>query len=314
MKTLTSTIIASLMASGAMAGGHDQTEAKDGPFINGTFEIYIDDTNTEGHVDTRFEAVGGYETELEHPFADWAGFSAKFDTNYALDRKLDNTITEKQMGLGIGGARLYIGETDVQRLGFAKTSKIGAPVIITKKNSRIDHQEKIALTFGGWGYNDEFEFNSYRLQRDMPYAGVVAWDPETKAMYYGVTARAKIVDVSYMQIDTQDGETQKGMSIGTSLHRMGIPIGLGYEQWEDKENTRKDYGIMYNYSKELMFTAHNVTDDDLGFTYNYLAAIHTKGPVELGLYYHNDKVQVNPWTRQTSNIEDSVKATIKYKF
>ena len=314
MKTLTSTIIASLMASGAIAGGHDHAEAKDGPFINGTFEIYIDDTNTEGHVDTRFEAVGGYETELDHPLANWAGFSAKFDTNYALDRNLDNTITEKQMGLGVGNnARIWFGETDIQRLGFAKTSKIGAPVIITKQNSRIDHQEKIALTFGGWGYNDEFAFNNYLLQRDMPYAGVVAWDPETKAMYYGVTARAKIVDVSYMQIDT-DGETQTGYSVGTSLHRMGIPIGIGYEQWEDAENTRKDIGVMYNYSKELMFTAHNVTDDDLGFTYNYLAAIHTKGPVELGLYYHNDKVQVSPWTGQTSNIDDSVKATIKYKF
>ena len=196
MKIFTSTIIASLMASGAMAGGHDHTEAKDGPFINGTFEIYIDDTNTEGHVDTRFEAMAGYETDLDHPLANWSGFSARFDTNYALDRTLDNTITEKQMGLGIGGARLYVGETDAQRLGFAKTAKIGAPVIITKQNSRIDHREKVVLAFGGWDHNDEFEFNSYRLKRDMPYGGVVAWDPESKAMYYGVTARAKIVDVS----------------------------------------------------------------------------------------------------------------------
>ena len=29
-----------------------------------------------------------------------------------------------------------------------------------------------------------------------------------------------------------------------------------------------DYGVMYNYNKDLMFTAHRVEDDDLGFTYN----------------------------------------------
>jgi hypothetical protein len=64
----------------------------------------------------------------------------------------------------------------------------------------------------------------------------------------------------------------------------------------------------------LMFTAHHVADDDLGFTYNYLAAIHTKGPVELGLYLHQGKEQVSPWTGVKSEIADSVKATIKYKF
>lgn len=313
MKLILSTILITAMASSAIAGGHTQIEEKNGPYINGTFEIYIDDTNTEGTVDTRFEAMGGYETEIDHPVATWAGFGARFDTNYALDRNLDNTITEKQFGLGITGGRLYIGETDVQRLGFAKTSKIGAPVIITKSSSRIDHQEKLVFTFGGWEYNDEFDFNNYRLKRDMPYGGVVGWNPEDDSMYYGATARVAILDISYMQIDT-DNETQKGYSVGTSLHRMGLPIGLGYERWEDKENTRIDYGVMYNYNKDLMFTAHRVEDDDLGFTYNYLAAIHTKGPLELGLYYHQDKQQVSPWTGVKSNIDDSVKATIKYKF
>ena len=30
-------------------------------------------------------------------------------------------------------ARIYIGETDAQRMGFAKTSKISAPLIIQKQ-------------------------------------------------------------------------------------------------------------------------------------------------------------------------------------
>ena len=117
-----------------------------------------------------------------------------------------------------------------------------------------------------------------------------------------------------MQIDTEDGETQRGYAVGAGLHRMGIPIAIGYETWEDKENTRVDYGVMYNFSRELMFTASRVEDDDLGFTYNYLAAVHTKGPVELGLYYHQGKDQVSPWTGRTTTTPDDIKATIKYKF
>jgi hypothetical protein len=313
MKT---TIIASLLAisaSAAFANGHEHAEETNGPFLNGTFEIYLDGQAAET-MDTRFEAFGGYETDITHPLASWVGFGARFDTNYALDRTQDNEITEKQMGLGIGGARLYFGETDAQRMGFAKTSKIGAPVIITKKNSRIDHEEKVVLAFGGWDHKDEFEFNSVRLKREMPYAGVVGWDPETKAMYYGVTGQVNILQASYMQIDTEDGETQRGYAVGAGLHRMGIPIAVGYETWEDKENTRVDYGVMYNFSRELMFTASRVEDDDLGFTYNYLAAVHTKGPVELGLYYHQGKDQVSPWTGRTTTTPDDIKATIKYKF
>jgi hypothetical protein len=302
-----------LSASVAYAGGHEAHEEKNGPFMNGTFEVYIDDTNTEGTVDTRLEVMGGYETDLETPILNWAGFGARFDTNYALNRSLDNTITEKQAGIGIGGARLYFGETDAQRLGFAKTSKIGAPVIITKPSSRIDHNEKIVLAFGGWDHNDEFEFNSYRLKREMPFGGVIGWNPEDDSLYYGSTVRVAIVDASVMQIK-KDDETQTGASIGASFHRLGLPVGVGYEQWTDDENTRRDVGIMYNHSKKLMLTAHRVMDDDLGFTYNYLAAIHTEGPIELGLYLHQGKTQDNPWTGQTVSSEDSVKATFKYKF
>ena len=40
---------------------------------------------------------------------------------------LDNTIVEKQLGFGNNFATIYVGETDAQRIGFAKTSKIGAP-------------------------------------------------------------------------------------------------------------------------------------------------------------------------------------------
>ena len=313
MLKIGTTLALILSASVASAGGHESHEEKNGPFLNGTFEIYVDDQNTEGTVDTRLEATAGIETDLDTSIANWAGFGAKFDTNYALDRSLDNTITEKQAGIGIGNARLYFGETDAQRLGFAKTSKIGAPVIITKPSSRIDHNEKIVLTFGGWENNDEFEFNSYRLKREMPYGGVIGWNPEDDSLYYGTTLRIAIVDASVMQIK-KDDETQTGASIGASFHRLGLPVGVGYEQWTDDENTRRDFGVMYNYSKKLMFTAHRVADDDLGFTYNYLAAIHTEGPVELGLYLHQGKTQDNPWTGQTVSSDDSVKATFKYKF
>jgi hypothetical protein len=302
-----------MFASVALAGGHKEIEDKNGLFVNGTVEIYIDDTNTETPVDTRLETFAGFETVLDHSFVNWAGFGARYDTNYSLDRTLDNTITEKQMGIEILGSRLYLGETDAQRLGFAKTSKIGAPVIITKPSSRIDHNEKVVLTFGGWENNDEFEFNTYRLKRDMPYGGVFGWNPADDSLYYGATARVSILDVSYMGIK-KDDETQHGYSVGTSFHRMGVPVGLGIERWEDAENTRMDYGIMYNATKELMFTAHRVEEDDLGFTYNYLAAIHTQGPIELGLYLHHDKSQVSPWTGVESTIDNSIKGTLKYHF
>lgn len=314
MKMLTGASILAMMATSAFAGGHEVVEEKNGMYLNGTFEIYIDGQATE-QVDTRFEAMGGYETDLDHPLFSWAGFGARFDTNYALDRTLDNTITEKQFGFELPmNTRVYLGETDAQRMGFAKTSKIGAPVIITKPSSRIDHSEKVVVAIGGWDHKDEFDFNATGLTRDLPVGGVLAWNPETKARYMGVTGQVSIVQASVMQIDTEDGESQRGYSVGAGFHRMGLPIAVGYETWKDKENTRIDYGVMYNHSKDLMFTASRVEDDDLGFKYNYLAAIHTKGPVELGVYFHQGKTQKNPWTGRTSSTDDSVKATIKYKF
>ena len=314
MKILTSALVLALIGSTAIAGGHEQVEEKNGMYLNGTFEIYIDGQATET-LDTRFEAMGGYETDIDHPFANWVGFGARFDTNYALDRTKDNTITEKQFGFEtLGNTRVYVGETDAQRLGFAKTSKIGAPVIITKPSSRIDHNEKVVVAFGGWNHKDEFDFNSVTLQREMPYGGVIAFDPETKAKYYGVTGQVSIVQASVMQIDTDNGETQRGYSVGAGFHRMGVPVALGYERWKDNENTRIDYGLMYNYSDELMFTASRVEEDDLGFKYNYFGVVHTKGNIELGAYFHQGKTQDNPYTGLTSTTDDSVKATIKYKF
>ena len=121
-------------------------------------------------------------------------------------------------------------------------------------------------------------------------AGVIAFDPETKAKYYGVTGQVSIVQASVMQIDTDNGETQRGYSVGAGFHRMGVPVALGYERWKDNENTRIDYGLMYNYSDELMFTASRVEEDDLGFKYNYFGVVHTKGNV-LSLVHISIKVR-----------------------
>ncbi len=118
-----------------------------GLFVNGEIEMFIDeDTYTSG-IDSRAEVFVGMQNEVEAGPIDWAGGSARFDSHYSLNTALNNTIVEKQMGLGFGNTRLYLGETDAQRLGFAKTSKIGAPLVITESNSRIDHNEKVVLTF-----------------------------------------------------------------------------------------------------------------------------------------------------------------------
>ena len=316
MKLLIGTMMCfALSATNAFADGHGQQEEKQsGLYYNGNLEMYIDDEYPEGEFNSRAEVFAGFQTELsDGPFS-WAGAGARYDTNYSLDRSLDNTVQEKQLGFGLGNTRIYLGETDAQRLGFAKTGKMGAPVIITEPNSRIDHKEKIVMTFGGWENNDEFKFNTYRLNRKVPYGGVVGWEAETKTMYAGATASIKGIDVSYMQIDTEGKTTQRGYSIGTALYGFGIPAGIGYEQWDDGGTVlRKDYGVMYNMrAQNMMLTAHRVEDDDIGMTYNYYGVIKNQGPMEYGLYLHQGK---DMKVRGNSiKFDDSFKAVIKYNF
>tara|TARA_B110000483_G_scaffold111057_1_gene135141 strand:+ start:1398 stop:2354 length:957 start_codon:yes stop_codon:yes gene_type:complete len=312
MKMLTGASILAMMATSAFAGGHEVVEEKNGMYLNGNVEIYIDETYPEGTINPRAEAFFGYETEIDHPFASWVGAGARFDTNYSLDRTKDNQIQEVQMGAEIGyNTRLFMGNTDVQRLGFAKTSKIGAPVIITNHNSRIDHNTKVAVTFGGWDYDDEFKFNTYKLTKELPVGGVLAYDMEANALYASATARIAIVDLSYMIIEN-DVETQTGMSAGINLRPFGIAGGLGIEQWEDAGNTRTDYGAMYSVNRNVLLAAHRVEGDDVGFTHNYFSVLHTKNDVELGLHYHQGKSLT--MRGRTIDIDDSLKATIKYNF
>jgi len=292
-----------------------------GVFINGEIELYIDPDSTTNKTETNAEIFIGLQNEIDHPVINWAGASTRLDSKYSLNRALDNTIVEKQLGFGIAGTRLYLGETDAQRLGFAKTSKIGAPLVITESSSRIDHNEKIVLTFGGWKNNNEFEFDEYRLQRDTPYGGVVAYDPNNEVTYAGATVSLfGLADVSYMRIDKKDAVLQEGYSIGTQvLRRYGIPVGLGVEVWDDgntgtfTSESRIDMGIMYNVNKEFMLTAHKVKNDDIGTDAMYYGALYTVGNIQTGLYLHQVD-RTNTWTGQRTEYADSIKATIKYSF
>jgi hypothetical protein len=315
MKLLTGTLTClTLIATNVYADGHEQTEKKSGLYYDGNIEMYIDGQYPEGDMNSRAEVFGGYQTELTDGPFNWAGAGARYDTNYSLDRSKDNTVQEKQMGLGIGNTRLYFGETDAQRLGFAKTGKMGAPVIITEPNSRIDHKNKVVMTFGGWVNDDNFKFNTYKLDREIPFGGIVGYEPETKTTYAGATVRVKGFDVSMMQIDTEGKATQRGYSIGTALYGLGIPAGIGYEQWDDGGTVlRRDYGVMYNMrAQNMMLTAHRVEDDDIGMTYNYYGVIKNQGPMEYGLYLHQGKdMKVRG---RSVKFDDSFKAVIKYNF
>jgi hypothetical protein len=62
----------------------------------------------------------------------------------------------------------------------------------------------------------------------------------------------------------------------------------------------------------VMLAAHRVESDDIGMTHNYFSALHTKNDVELGLHYHQGKSM--SVRGRTIDIDDSLKATIKYKF
>jgi hypothetical protein len=296
-----------------------------GLFVNGELEIYYDDDTYTSDIDSRAEIITGLQSEIDAGPLTWAGGSARFDSHYSLDTTLNNTIVEKQMGLGVGNTRIYLGETDAQRLGFAKTPKIGVPLIITESNSRIDHNEKMVVTFGGWDNNNEFDFDTHSLGRDLPVGGSIAYDANTETLYAGVTASLMgYAEVSYMQIGDKDGITdsdnnQQGYAIGTSLYRWDIPVVLGVEMWDDKntgaftKENRMDYGVMYGLTDEVQLGFHRVENDDLGTNGDYLSAVYTQGPVEMGVYYHMTESQ-NLGTGAITENDDSMKASIKYKF
>lgn len=297
----------------------------DGLFINGEIEMYYDEDTYSSHWDSRAEIITGLQSDVDAGPINWAGGSVRYDSHYSLDTTLNNTLVEKQMGLGVGNTRLYIGETDAQRLGFAKTPKIGVPLIITESNSRIDHNEKVVLTFGGWNNNNEFDFDTHSINRDLPIGGSIGYDANTEKLYAGVTASLMgYAEVSYMQIGDKDGITdwdnnQQGWAIGTSLYRWDIPVVLGVEMWDDKntgtytKEDRMDYGIMYGLTDEVQLGFHRVENDDLGTNGDYLSAVYTQGPVEMGVYYHMTESQ-NLGTGVITENADSMKASIKYKF
>ena len=338
-KTILTSMLLALIAFGAPATAEEKTlehrvsdlEAKApslpaGLFVNGELEIYYDDDTYTSDIDSRAEIITGLQSDIDAGPVTWAGGSARFDSHYSLDTTLNNTIVEKQLGLGIGeNTRIYLGETDAQRLGFAKTPKVGVPLIITESNSRIDHNEKIVLTFGGWNNNNEFDFDTHSLNRDLPVGGSIAYDANTETLYAGITASLMgYAEVSYMQVGDKDGITdsdnnQQGWAIGTSLYRWDIPVVLGVEMWDDKntgaytKENRMDYGIMYGLTDDIQLGFHRVENDDLGTNGDYLSAVYTQGPVEMGVYYHMTESQ-NLGTGVITENDDSLKASIKYKF
>jgi hypothetical protein len=295
-----------------------------GLFVNGELEIYYDDDTYTSDIDSRAEIITGLQSDIDAGPVTWAGGSARFDSHYSLDTTLNNTIVEKQLGLGVGNTRIYLGETDAQRLGFAKTPKIGVPLIITEANSRIDHNEKIVLTFGGWDNNNEFDFDTHSMNRDLPVGASIGYDANTEMLYAGATVNLMgYAEVSYMQIGDKDdvfgSNNQQGYAIGTSLYRWDIPVVLGVEMWDDKntgtytKEDRMDYGVMYGLTDEVQLGYHRVENDDLGTNGNYLSAVYTQGPVEMGVYYHMTESQ-NLGTGAITENDDSMKASIKYKF
>jgi hypothetical protein len=296
-----------------------------GLFVNGELEIYYDDDTYTSDIDSRAEIITGLQSDIDAGPLTWAGGSARFDSHYSLDTTLNNTVVEKQMGLGVGNTRIYLGETDAQRLGFAKTPKIGVPLIITESNSRIDHNEKMVVTFGGWDNNNEFDFDTHSMNRDLPIGASIGYDANTEKLYAGATVSLMgLAEVSYMQIGDKDGITdwdnnQQGYAIGTSLYRWDIPVVLGVEMWDDKntgtytKEDRMDYGVMYGLTDEVQLGWHRVENDDLGTNGDYLSAVYTQGPVEMGVYYHMTESQ-NLGTGVITENDDSMKASIKYKF
>jgi len=307
-----------------------------GFFVNGELEGRYNDKTYDSGWDSRGELQFGISTEVDTPIAvDWVGVSANYDSYYELDHTQDNTLVEKQLGFGNDVSRIYIGETDAQRMGFAKTPKISVPLIFTETNYRIDHREKTVLTFGGWEYDNEFDFDSYRLKRETPWGIALGWDNDGNVGYAtGTISLMGYADLSYMRIEGPEETTkgdQEGWAIGGSLHRFGVPLLWGAEVWDDKNTglaskDRYDYGVMYNVNKDLYVTAHRTENDDLGYDGNYYGVVYNvptsydpnKRPdkqdgLELGLYLH-DKEQTSVYTGAFTDHGQQVLASVRYKF
>ena len=312
-----------------------------GLFITGEVEGYYDDRTYDSGWDSRAELQIGINHKFNNNYVNWTGASMLYDTYYSLDTTKNNTIQEKQMGVGNDYYRLYIGETDAQRLGFAKTPKVGAPLIITQTNSRLDHREKTVLAIGGFNWDNQFDFDSYRLRQDLPVGVVLGWDNERDALYTGATVGLfGYADLSYMQIknpksstsvSTFNERTQKGWSLGGTLYRWNVPLIWGAEVWDDMDTgfaskNRYDYGLLYSFNERIYGTVHRTENDDLGFTGNYWGVVynvHTENDkdkrpdkragLEFGLYYH-DKEQTSVNTGIYKDYNPQLLATIRYKF
>lgn len=309
-----------------------------GFFVNGEVEGRYDDKTYDSGWDSRGELQLGISTAVpgESLNIDWVGASMLYDSHYALDTTKNNTLVEKQLGFGNEHARLYIGETDAQRMGFAKTPKISVPLIYTETNHRIDHREKTVLTFGGWEYDNEFDFDSYRLKRETPWGVSLGWDNDGNVGYMtGTVSLMGYADVSYMRIQgVEDAGTkdQEGYSIGGSLHRFGVPMLWGIEMWDDKntgtytKDNRLDYGVMYNVTDSTYVTAHRTENDDLGYDITAYGIVHnivqnydsSKRPdkqdgLEIGLYVH-DKEQRSVFTGAHTDYGQNFLASVRYKF
>jgi len=309
-----------------------------GFFVNGEVEGRYDDKTYDSGWDSRGELQLGISTAVpgESLGVDWVGASMLYDSHYALDTTQNNTLVEKQLGFGNEYARFYIGETDAQRMGFAKTPKISVPLIYTETNHRIDHREKTVLTFGGWQYDNEFDFDSYRLDRETPWGVALGYDNDGNVGYMtGTVSLMGYADVSYMRIQgVEDASTkdQEGYSIGGSLHRFGVPMLWGVELWDDKntgtftKDDRLDYGVMYNVTQSTYVTAHRTENDDLGNDITAYGIVHnivqnydpSKRPdkqdgLEIGLYVH-DKEQRSVFTGAHTDHGQNFLASVRYKF
>jgi hypothetical protein len=310
-----------------------------GLFIHGNVEAYYDDRTYDNGFDSRAEIQIGIQQTLNNPYVNWIGASSLYDSYYDADHDKDNSLVNKQIGLGNDYYRLYLGETDAQRLGFAKTPKIGAPIIITQTNSRIDHGEKAVLAIGGFQWDNEFEFDSYRLKKDMPYGVVLGFDNLTNTYYSSATVGVLgLFDVSYMRIDSPakagyytTSKHQEGLSIGGALHQWGIPAIWGIEVWDDKDTglaskKRFDIGGLYSVNDNFYLTAHRTEHDDLGYTGNYYGVVYQimtqddadKRPdkrkgLEFGLYLH-DKEKTSVYTGTHTDYGNQIIGSIRYKF
>jgi|GEM_PF-3472445 len=311
-----------------------------GFFVNGNVEAYYDEKTYDDSWDSRTVIVVGVEQDIDNDYINWAGGSSKWDSHYSFNTALNNTLVEKQIGFGNDTCRLYLGETDVQRLGYAKTPKISVPLIYTQNNYRIDHNEKSVLACGGYQWDNQFDFDSHRLKRERPFGLNIGYDRKQDTWYYtGTTSVFGLAEISYMRIDSPsrapgytEDKTQEGYAIGGTLHRFNVPLIWGVELWDDKDtglakDDRLDFGGLYTINNNLYTTFHRTVNDDLGYTGNYYGLVYNiytdtnvhkradkRDGLEFGIYYLHDKEQTNVYTASHTDYDDQIIASIRWKF